>query len=264
MSDSFDPSPIVQKAKRWVIKVGTSVLTDERELKVSRHCVQSIASQIISLWKSKKEAVLVTSGAIGIGMGVLDLKSRPKDLAQLQAAAATGQGKLMQWYASRMEEDGYHAAQVLLTREDLEDPQRRRNVKGTLETLLKAGIVPIINENDTVSTEEIRYGDNDLLSAHVAILIGADLLVNLTDVDQLMGPEGEPLIRVDEVTLKMKQAARGTSKESSTGGARTKFEAGKMALAHKIPMVVMTGRGGRMNIVELLEGTGKGGTWFIQ
>ena len=145
MSGFFDPTRIAQKAKRWVIKVGTSVLTDEREGKVDRHCVQSVASEIVSLWENKKEAVLVTSGAIGIGMGVLDLKTRPKDLAKLQAAAATGQGKLMQWYTARLEELGRHAAQVLLTPEDMEDRQRRANVKATLETLLRAGIVPIIN-----------------------------------------------------------------------------------------------------------------------
>lgn len=268
MNERFDPTRIAQKAKRWVIKVGTSVLTDERELQVTRYCVQAVASEIVSLWKSGKEAILVTSGAIGIGMGVLDLKTRPKELAKLQAAAATGQGKLMQWYTSRMEEDGFHAAQVLLTREDLEDPQRRRNVKATLETLLKAGIVPIINENDTVSTEEIRYGDNDLLSAHVAALIGADLLLLLTDVGQLLGPEG-PLHHVTEITPELERAARGTDKESSTGGARTKFEAAKIAMAHGIPMGVINGRG-RANLLELLAASKETiswegrGTWFVR
>ena len=262
MSEFFDPTRIAQKAKRWVIKVGTSVLTDERERKVGRHCVQSVASEIVSLWKNKKEAILVTSGAIGIGMGVLDLKTRPQELAQLQAAAATGQGKLMQWYAGRMEEEGFHAAQVLLTRGDLEDRQRRMNVKATLETLLKAGIVPIINENDTVSTEEIRYGDNDLLSAHVAALVDADLLLILTDVDRLIGPDEEPLHRVKEITPELERAGRGTDKESSTGGGQSKFEAAKIVLAHGIPMAVMNGRG-CANLADLLKGAEGRGTWFV-
>ena len=250
------------KAKRWVVKVGTSVLTDEKGGQVTRAGVQGIASEIISLCKEGKEVILVTSGAIGIGMGVLELKHRPSELAKLQAAAATGQGKLMQWYTSRMEEEGFHAAQVLLTRGDMEDRQRRHNVKGTLETLLSAGIVPIINENDTVSTEEIRYGDNDLLSAQVAALIGADLLLILTDVDQLVGPDGS-FHHVAEITPELERAARGTEKASSTGGMKTKLEAAKIAMAGGIPMAVMNGRG-RANLVELLAGAEGRGTWFTK
>ncbi len=261
MSNLFDPVHLARKAKRWVVKVGTSVLTDEKERRVTRHCVQGIASEIISLCKKGKEVILVTSGAIGIGMGVLELKHRPSDLAKLQAAAATGQGKLMQWYTSRMEEEGFHAAQVLLTRGDLEDRHRRLNVKATLDTLLKAGIVPIINENDTVSTEEIRYGDNDLLSAHVASLIGAELLLLLTDVEHLVGPEG-PLHLVKGITLELEQAARGTTKAVSTGGMRSKLEAARIVTAHGIPMAVMNGRG-RANLAKLLTEASGRGTWFL-
>ena len=261
MSDRFDPTRMAQKAKRWVIKVGTSVLTDDKKRGVSRHCVQSVASEIVALRERGKEVILVTSGAIGIGMGVLDLKSRPSELAKLQAAAATGQGKLMQWYTSRMEEEGVHAAQVLLTRGDLEDRERRQNVKATLETLLAARIVPIINENDTVSTEEIRYGDNDLLSAHVASLVEADLLLILTDVDCLIGPDG-PLHRVKEITPELERAGLGTDKPSSTGGMRTKLQAARIAMEHGIPMAVMNGRR-RANGVGLLDGAGGRGTWFV-
>ena len=258
MAERFDPVRLAQKAKRWVVKVGTSVLTDEKDQRVSRHCVQGIASEILSLCGKGKEVILVTSGAIGIGMGVLDLKSRPSDLAKLQAAAATGQGKLMQWYTSRMEEAGFHAAQVLLTRGDLEDRQRRLNVKATLETLLAARIIPIINENDTVSTEEIRYGDNDLLSAHVASLVGADLLILLSDVDRI---EGFPSV-VREITPDLEKSARGTTRAVSTGGMKSKLEAARIVTAHGIPMAVMNGRG-CANLAGLLTEKDGRGTWFV-
>lgn len=261
MSKQFDPAQLARRAKRWVVKVGTSVLTDGKGGQVTRHGVERIASEMVSLCKQGKEVILVTSGAIGIGMGVLELKTRPSDLAKLQAAAATGQGKLMQWYTGRMEEEGFHTAQVLLTRGDLEDRQRRLNVKATLETLLKAGIIPIINENDTVSTEEIRYGDNDLLSAHVASLTGADLLLLLTDVDHLIGPKG-PLHRVKEITPELERAARGTNKPSSTGGMRSKLEAARIARTHGIPTAVMNGRG-RASLAKLLTEADGRGTWFI-
>lgn len=249
---------LIAEKRRWVVKVGTSVLTDSAQSRVTRERVEKVADDIAALRKCGKEVILVTSGAIGIGMGVLELKARPKELAQLQAAAATGQGKLMQWYTSRMEEKhGLHAAQILLTRGDMEDGQRSANVKATLETLLNAGLIPIINENDTVSTEEIRYGDNDLLSAQVAVLVKADVLVLLTDVDQLVGPEG-PLSLIREITPAMEGAARGTEKESSTGGARTKFEAAKTAMKAKILMVVRNGRAEEID----WENSDKG-TWFI-
>ena len=266
MSDRFDPTQVTRKAKRWVIKVGTSDLTDE-DGKVSRQRVQLVASSMVDLWKQGKEGILVTSGAIGIGMEVLGLKHRPTDLAKLQAAAATGQGKLMQWYTSRMEEEGFHAAQVLLTRGDMEDRQRRLNVKATLETLLAAKIVPIINENDTVSTEEIRYGDNDILSAHVATLIGADFLLILTGVGHLIGLDGRPIHHVPKITQQMEQAARGTDKSYSTGGMKTKLEAARHAMSQGIPLAVMTTGGFERLINVSADKTQtdpeQQGTWFV-
>lgn len=256
MSDAF---------KRIVVKVGTSVLTDEHGARrVAKHRVQSVASEIASVWKdkSKRQVILVTSGAIGVGMGIMNLKSRPTELAKLQAAAATGQGLLMQWYTARLEEEGLHAAQILLTRGDLEDRRRYLNAKATLQTLLETGIVPIINENDTVSVEEIRYGDNDILSAHVAVLAGADLLVLLSDVDKLIGP-AEPLHVVTRITPEIERSAQGTTKEVSTGGMRSKLEAAKVVMEKGIPMVMMDGRG-RNNLAQvLLHGKKDRGTWFI-
>ena len=157
MAEAPNLIPFVQAAKRLVVKVGTSVLTDDSGRQVALKRVQYIASEIAALWKGNKQTVLVTSGAIGVGMGVLGLKGRPHLLGKLQAAAATGQGKLMQWYTLRFEEEGFHAGQVLLTREDLEERRRYAKAKATLGTLLEAGIVPIVNENDSVSDEEIRW-----------------------------------------------------------------------------------------------------------
>lgn len=250
-------------ARRWVVKVGTSVLTEEGQLQVSRACVEKMADEIASLWTHRKEVILVTSGAIGVGMVVLGLKARPRDLAKLQAASATGQGKLMQWYTARLEQNGFHAAQVLLSRGDLEDRRRYRNIKTTLETLLRSRIVPILNENDAVSTEEIRYGDNDLLSAQVATLVNADLLVLLTDVDRVSGPGGPEWI-VQRITPDLERAMRGTAKRFSTGGMRTKLEAAKIAMASRIPTWVMNGRfwGGLVGLLAV-PGAHLKGTWFI-
>lgn len=261
MSDFEKPMDLIQTAKRLVVKVGTSVLTDSPQAQVERHCIESVASQIAALRREKKEVVVVTSGAIGVGMGILNLERRPTDLARLQAAAATGQGRLMQWYADHFEKEGFHVAQILLTRDDLENRKRYLNAKATLLTLLKAGVVPIINENDTVSVEEIRYGDNDILSAHVAALVDADLLVILSDVDQFRGPTGLQTV-VTQVTPEMEKAARGTTRAISTGGMRTKLEAAKIALAGGIPMILGNGRKKDLLTKMMLEGEFFG-TWFL-
>jgi len=259
----MNPRGFLTSAKRLVVKVGTSVLTDPHHAVVAKHCVQSVASEVAALRKeAKKELVLVTSGAIGVGMGVLGLKNRPTLLPKLQAAAAIGQGRLMQWYMSRFEEEDLHAAQILLTRGDLEDRSRYGNAKATLETLLASGVVPIINENDTVSVEEIRYGDNDILSAHVAVLIGADLLVLLTDVDHLIGP-ADPLEVVTEITPEIEKAARGTSKAVSTGGMRSKVEAAKIVMASGISMVLLNGRRPHPLTAGLSPHQQFRGTWFL-
>lgn len=261
MTDTLDPISFVRQARRLVVKVGTSVLTDQQRGCVARNRVESIASEVAALWKKGRKTVLVSSGAIGAGMGVLKLKGRPHLMGKLQAAAAIGQVLLMQWYTQRLEQEGFHAAQILLTRDDLEDRKRYTKAKATLETLLEANVVPIINENDTVSVEEIRFGDNDLLSAHVAALVGADLLVMLSDVDQILGPV-DPLRIYRRITPQLLSAARGTSNVASTGGMRTKLEAAKMAMASGIPMVLLNGRGSNHLLEMVLEGENRG-TWFI-
>ena len=262
MSEFISPRELVPSLRRVVVKIGTSVLAGEGKAVVSRHAVESVAAEAAALRRAGIEVILVTSGAIGAGMGVLGFKSRPRrDLAKLQAAAAAGQGRLMQWYSGALEREGYHAAQLLLTREDLEDPRRYRNVKATLTTLLKAKAIPIINENDTVSTEEIRYGDNDLLSAHVALLTRADLLAILSDVDRFRGPDG-PQTLVTRITPEMERAAGGAGRVVSSGGMRTKLEAARLVMAGGIPMVFMNGRRPGSLAGTILKKELRG-TWFV-
>ena len=261
MNNVIRPMDWVKHLRRIVVKVGTSVLTDAEELRVARSCVESVAGEIAALWREGREALLVTSGAIGVGMGVLKLHKRPAELAKLQAAAATGQGMLMQWYAASFEKEGFHAAQILLTRADLEDHRRFLNIKATLATLLSARIVPIINENDTVSVEEIRYGDNDVLSAHVAALMGADLLVILSDVDRFEGSTGFPTL-VTDITPEMEKAAGGSVKSVSTGGMRTKLEAAKIVMASGIPMILVNGRHPNALVKTVIQREFSG-TWFL-
>ena len=251
---------VVRQAKLLVVKVGTSVLRDSGSV-VSRDRVEAVASEIAAVRRAGKKIVLVTSGAIGTGMDVMGMKKRPTELSRLQAAAAIGQGRLIQWYTARFEQEGFHAAQILLTREDIEDRRRSMNAKGTLLTLLENGVVPIVNENDTVSVEEIRYGDNDVLSAHVSVLIGADLLVILSDVDSFSGPE-TPVRVITEVTSELEKCARGSAHETSTGGMKTKFDAAKEVMKSGIPMVFMDGRG-RESLTRLVVRAEERGTWFI-
>ena len=172
----------VKTAARLVVKLGTGVLTDSRKQPDPVQLEQLVA-QVAALRKAGKEIVLVTSGAVGAGMGALGYEKRPGDLAELQACAAVGQSRLMAMYAELFARHNLHVAQVLLTHDDLEHHERHLNARNTLVTLLGRGVVPIINENDAVSFTEIKFGDNDTLSALVASLLPADLLVILTTVN---------------------------------------------------------------------------------
>jgi len=261
MTEFLKAADCVKEARRIVVKVGTSVLTDPREDRVAQHCVRAVVDEVCALRRQGKQVLVITSGAIGVGMRILGLKGRPRELARLQAAAATGQGRLMQWYAAQFEQQGQHAAQVLITRDDLEDPRRYRNARATLATLLRAGVVPVINENDTVSTEEIRYGDNDVLSAHVAVMMHADLLVILSDVDQFHGPTGLQSV-VTEITPELERSAGGTTRAVSTGGMRTKLEAAKLALSAGIPILLTNGRREGALVKAVLRHEFSG-TWFL-
>lgn len=231
--------------KRIVVKVGTSTLTHPGgPLHLGR--MESLVGQLADLHAEGRDVVLVTSGAVGAGMGRLGFAQRPADLAGKQALAAVGQGVLMQRYEGLFAEYGCTVGQVLLTREDLEDPARRANAAHTMERLFAWRVIPVVNENDTVANEEIRVGDNDTLSARVAVLTGADLLVILSDVDGFYpaDPRQHPgLAPLAQVSLAgdLESAAGGAGSPGGTGGMVTKVQAARLCAAAGIPMVLAPG-----------------------
>jgi glutamate 5-kinase len=235
-----------QKAKRIVVKVGTSTLThDTGKLNLNR--MELLVRQLTDLHNQGREVVLVTSGAVGVGLGRLGLRERPATILQRQALAAIGQGLLMQVYEKLFSEYGQTVAQILLTRSDISDRKRYLNARNTILALLNYQVVPIINENDTVATEELKIGQNDALSALVAGLIEADLLILLSDVDGLYNadPKKEPTAEliplVKEITPEIASLAGDAGSIFGTGGMITKLEAAKMATAAGTSMVLMNG-----------------------
>jgi glutamate 5-kinase len=247
----------LSKAKRIVIKVGTSNLTD-KNYRLEPRKVEKLAKEIIELKNNGKEVILVTSGAIGAGIGKLDLKQRPRDIKVLQATAAVGQNILMSTYDRYFTTYEQTIAQVLLTHEDFFDRQRYLNLRNTLSILLKSGVIPIINENDTVAVDEIKVGDNDNLSALVASNLGADLLIILTDTDGLFTydpkrSKNAALISVvDEITPEIDRIAE-TRGKTGVGGMKTKIQAAKVTMKAGIPLVIANG--GEENIImRIIEG----------
>ncbi|MBE0516693.1 MAG: glutamate 5-kinase [Methanophagales archaeon] len=236
----------LSKARRIVIKVGTSNLTD-KNYRLEPRKVEKLAKEIIELKNNGKEVILVTSGAIGAGIGKLDLKQRPRDIKVLQATAAVGQNILMSTYDRYFTTYEQTIAQVLLTHEDFFDRQRYLNLRNTLSILLKSGVIPIINENDTVAVDEIKVGDNDNLSALVASNLGADLLIILTDTDGLFTydpkrSKNAALISVvDEITPVIERIAE-TRGKTGVGGMKTKIQAAKVTMQAGIPLVIANGR----------------------
>ena len=226
--------------KRVVVKVGSSIFAAGKS-KPDAALVGNIAQEISSLIKQGREVVVVSSGAIAIGMSILKLTHRPKELAYLQATAAIGQPELMHTYKLAFNKQGINCAQLLLTWDDFSD-KRYQNAKNTLNTLLKLKSVPVINENDTVATEEIKFGDNDKLSALVSILVDADLLIILSDVDGLLDKDKRVVCLVPKITARIKSLACPTSKKICVGGMITKIQAAQIALDAGIPCVIANGK----------------------
>jgi len=246
--------------KRIVIKIGASLLYSQ-DAKLDFSLLDGICSQIADLIKDKKEIAVVSSGAIALGMSVLDLASRPKELSYLQAVAAIGQHELMNVYRGFFKGRQLNCAQVLLTWEDFADRKRYLNAKNTLLKLLKLRAVPVINENDTVSTDEIKFGDNDRLSALVSTLVSADLLIILSDVDGLLNRNKRVIPLVDKITPEIKELACPTDKKTCVGGMVTKIEAAKIAVGSGIPCIIANGR--RKGIISsVIKEPEKYGTLF--
>ncbi len=246
-----------ERAKRIVIKIGTSVLTDS-EGRFSLAELKRIVTQVHELLKGKREVVIVSSGAIGCGMKTLGLKRKPTELSVLQACAAIGQGKLMKAYEDAFSELKRHTGQVLLTRDAFQDRARCFNIRNTFFELLRLGVVPIVNENDTVSTEEIRFGDNDTLSVSVSEVVEADLLILLSDVDGLyINSKTKEILsqvtEVQEIDDLFKHIFSQKKQVVTAGGMKTKLEVAKRAMKNGISVVVMNGKKER-DILRLVSG----------
>lgn len=240
-------SEILKKAQRVVVKIGTSVLINSRG-RISHRSLLEIAKGISHLYHEKIRPVVVSSGAIPLGMQTLGLTKKPREMPKLQACAAIGQPILIEWYQKAFAPLRHRVGQILLTRSDFEDRTRFLNAKHTLSSLLDAGVIPIINENDTVAVEEIRVGDNDSLAALVTELIDADLLVLLTDQDGFHTADPRqhsgavPIRVVEQLDEESFSRASDTQKATSVGGMRTKLEAVQKVAKLGIPTLIANGR----------------------
>ncbi|NLK96030.1 MAG: glutamate 5-kinase [Clostridiales bacterium] len=260
----------IKDAKRIVVKVGTSTLTYENgNINLTR--IEKLTRVLSDIMNSGKEIVLVSSGAIGVGVSKLKLKERPKRNREKQAVAAVGQCELMHIYSKFFGEYGHIVGQILLTRDVIEDDHIRKNVCNTFDTLIEKGIVPIVNENDTVSIDEIqnivKFGDNDNLSAIVATLVNADLLIILSDIDGFYDSdprennEAKLIKEIKEVTKELEEYAGGAGTSFGTGGMITKLKAAKCACNTGVNMILANGENPCI-LLDIMEGK-EIGTLFI-
>lgn len=232
--------------KKIVIKVGSSTLTYDNGRPNLRR-IEQLCRVVSDLKNRGIDVILVSSGAIAVGVNRLRLPARPKDTKGKQAAAAVGQCDLMSIYDRSFAEYGYVSAQILLNRDVIDHEDRKINVINTFNTLLEYGAIPIVNENDSVSVEEILFGDNDNLSAIVAALVEAQGLIILTDIDGYYddnpreNPDARLIHEVNEITDEMIENAGGNGTSRGTGGMRTKLEAAKYAAKHNIQTIIMSG-----------------------
>ena len=231
---------------RIVVKVGTSTLAHATGRLNIRH-VEELVKVLSDLKNAGHQVILVSSGAIGMGVGKLNLPGKPSDMPTKQAAAAVGQCELMYTYDKLFLQYNHTVAQVLLTSEDVDHPERRENFENTMERLLELGALPVINENDTIATAEIKVGDNDTLGAIVACCTKADLLVLLSDIEGLYtadprkDPNAKLIPTVEEVTPEIEALAGGVGSSLGTGGMATKLRAAKMVIAQGCDMVITNG-----------------------
>ena len=258
----------IKEAKRIVIKVGTSTLTYENG-RLNLRRIEQLVKVICDLTNSGKEIVLVSSGAIGVGVGKLGLKERPSKNREKQALAAVGQCELMFIYDKLFGEYNHNVAQILLTKFAVDTDHKKQNVINTMETLLEMGIIPIVNENDTCAIDELdgdKIGDNDRLSAIVAEIVNADLLVMLTDIDGLYNKnpknnhDAEKIEVVEKITDEIRTMASGSGSNRGTGGMITKIIAAEYATSYGIECCIMNGETPK-RLYDLFDGK-KIGTVF--
>ncbi|MFN3671054.1 MAG: glutamate 5-kinase [Bosea sp. (in: a-proteobacteria)] len=259
-------TPSLSQFRRIVVKVGSSLLVDRSRGRLRHAWLASLAEDLADLHQRGADVLVVSSGAIALGRTVLGLPSGSLRLEESQAAAAVGQIALARTWSEALGHHGLTAGQILLTLADTEERRRYLNARATLGRLLDLRAVPVINENDTVATTEIRYGDNDRLAARVATMAGADLLVLFSDIDGLYTapPAQDPAARhiplVERITPEIDAMAGGAASELSRGGMRTKIEAGKIAAAGGTHMLIADGRG--KNPLAAVAG-GARCTWFL-
>jgi glutamate 5-kinase len=258
---------VLASARRLVVKIGSSILVDETKGQIRRDWLEALTGDVARLHRDGCEIVLVSSGAIRLGRTYLGLPAGPLKLEESQASAATGQIQLAHAYQESLARHGITVAQVLLTLDDSEERRRYLNARQTMGTLLGLGAVPVINENDTVATDEIRFGDNDRLGARVAEMISADTLVLLSDIDGLYtgDPRSDPsathIPEIRDITTDIEAMAGAAASVMSNGGMVTKLMAGRIAMAAGCRMAIADGRSvGALG--RLIDGTARC-SWFL-
>ena len=258
---------MIKDCKRIVIKIGTSTLTYANgSLNLRR--IEVLVQTIADFKNAGHEVVVVSSGAVGAGYAKLALSEYPKTLEEKQACAAVGQSQLMKIYENFFANYSHTVAQILMTKDVVDDAHRLALVKNTFNALIKMGCVPIVNENDSVSCDGIRFGGNDTLSAYVAIACDADIIINLSDIDGLYdsdprkNKDAKLISRVDEITDEVVSYAGGAGSERGTGGMLTKINAAKIATENGIPMIILNGENPRI-LYDILDGKHVG-TYFAK
>ncbi len=243
--------------KRVVIKIGTGVLTRSATGEIHHAMIARLTQAIADLNSDGHQCVIVTSGAVGAGMSTFGLKERPTETDMLQACAAAGQARLMHLYESQFGNHGLKIAQLLVTHDDLEDDRRSSNVLATVNAILPhRNVIPIVNENDSVSVYELKVGDNDVLSSILAELIEADILILLTSVEGLLAPDGTMISDVDDIDSVL-GFARDEKGNLSVGGMASKLRAVQSSVAAGIETVIASGLNPEQ-LSELVSGQGKG------
>ncbi len=257
---------LLKSKQRIIIKVGTALITHENG-KINLLNLEKLARVIAGLQNEGREIILITSGAVGAGMGILNLNEKPDSVVQKQALAAVGQAALLRMYETFFKEYDQTIGQVLLTRDGIEEPVRRRNAKNTIERLLEMNVTPVINENDTISTVEIEFGDNDMLSVLVAELIHADLLIILTTTDGVFtsDPKVDSKARQVSTVMKAGRDLKGVVTDGKSnlgsGGMQSKIEAAELCRQKNIDVVIADGSEANV-IYDILDGE-KHGTFFV-